>query len=686
MSARSFVRRGPSSIAAFAAAVVVTLTSVAAGPAAAAPGTGASAKMARTWGVSGRVLALAPAGSTVVVAGSFDQLLGPGGDQRVVSSVAKFRPATGTFDPWPVTVDGPVSAVAVDGDTVFLGGDFRHVNGELRISLAAVSLSDGSLLPWAPQANVAVGALAVDGGEVYLGGTFTTVTDATGPVAAPYLARVGTDGVVDRTWSTAIALDAQVRSLVPTTDGTGIYVGGDFGPIGGAGYAAHLTLLSTGATPDIDPVFRSATTNGANRAPAFALAVDGDALLIGAGGSGGGCTLQDAATGANRWTYHTTGNVVAVAFLGPKAYCAGHFTGSASFGTASRKKIAEVTTSTGQVTGFAPSVNSALGIFALAGTPAALFAGGDFTKVGSTTQPHLGLFADKAAILPPTAPGDVMARPGDGQVVLRWDPPSTDGGSKITSYKIYRARGSATPRLLAKTKGLSYLDAAVVDGTPGDPTATYTYYVQPVNKAGAGAPSATVQAVPQTGLVIVPSAPQDFVAQGTLGAATLSWSGPVTDGGSQVTAYVISRGIGSGQLSPLTTLAGNASGYTDGDVVVGTRYYYTVAAVNAAGTGIVSKEASATPNTGVPGAPSLTATPSATAVLLEWVPSPIAGASPVTKYILIRDGVRVVSASATTFEFTDAGVVTGHTYQYQVKAQNSYGSSKWSDAVVVTIG
>ncbi len=237
----------------------------------------------------------------------------------------------------------------------------------------------------------------------------------------------------------------------------------------------HLTLVSTGATPDLDPVFRSAATNGSNRAPAFALALDGDALLIGAGGSGGGCTLQDAVTGANRWSYHTTGNVVAAAFLGPRAYCAGHFNGSASFASFSRKKIAEVTTSTGAVTSFAPSVNSALGIFALAATPTALLAGGDFTKVGSTSQPYMGMFVDKAALTPPAGVENLLARPGDHQVALRWDPPGTDGGTKITNYKIFRAKGSAKAALLAKTKNLSYVDTTAVNGTAGDPASTYSY-------------------------------------------------------------------------------------------------------------------------------------------------------------------------------------------------------------------
>ncbi len=476
-----------------------------------------------------------------------------------------------------------------------------------------------------------------------------------------------------------------MRSLLVSADGTQIYVGGDFGPIGAAGYASHLTLLSTGVTPVIDPVFRSGTNNAANRAPAYALALSGGSLLIGAGGSGGGCTLQNATTGANQWTYHTTGNVVAAAFLGPMAYCGGHFSGSGSFNSLTRNKIAEVVTATGAITSYKPSVNSALGVFALASSPTALFAGGDFTKVGATPQPYFGIFADKSAVTVPTAPRNLSARAGDDRVVLTWDRPGTDGGAKVTQFKIYRSLGSGKAKLLAKTGDVSYLDSSVSNGTPGDPASTYAYYVQAQNSAGVSVASATVQASPQAGLAITPSAPQGFTASGTLGATELAWTAPVTDGGSAVTAYVVSRGTSTGSYSPLVTLPPGTLGYTDTDVVIGTRYYYIVAASNSIGGGVNSKEASATPNTGVPGAPTLSVSVSNGSVLLEWIPSPNSGASPVTKYVVARSGIRLANASASTFELLDTKAVSGQTYSYEVKAQNSYGSSKYSDAVVVTV-
>ncbi len=375
--------RGRAAAAAVLAAATITATAT----------TSHATTLTRTWGVNGHVGALTVAGQSVIVGGSFTALVSPSGTQVPATSLAKFDPASGTFDTgWGVTIDGRVDAVAVAGGTVYLGGKFKHVGGASRLNLAAVSLSTGAVQSWAPRVNVSVGALAVIGADVYVGGAFKHIADQSGTVRVPYLARVTTGGTVDRAWTGGVTLDGLVRSLQPTADGSGIYVGGDFLTVDGASSGKSLTLLTAGAHQGVDPTFRSGPNNDGHRSPAFALSLDGNRLLIAAGGAGGGCTMQNATTGATLWSHHTNGNGQAALIRGSLAYCGGHFSGTASFDGFDRKKIAEMDAATGVVTSFAPRINSALGVFALADTSPGLAVGGDFTKISGKPQPRLAVF------------------------------------------------------------------------------------------------------------------------------------------------------------------------------------------------------------------------------------------------------------------------------------------------------
>jgi PKD repeat protein len=93
----------------------------------------------------------------------------------------------------------------------------------------------------------------------------------------------------------------------------------------------------------------------------------------------------------------------------------------------------------------------------------------------------------------------------------------------------------------------------------------------------------------------LPSSPQNLVATAGDAQITLAWSLPEDDGGSPITNYRIYRGTVSGNLSLLIEL-GNISGYTDTNLTNGVTYYYQVSALNGAGEGPRSTEASATPN------------------------------------------------------------------------------------------
>ncbi len=76
----------------------------------------------------------------------------------------------------------------------------------------------------------------------------------------------------------------------------------------------------------------------------------------------------------------------------------------------------------------------------------------------------------------------------------------------------------------------------------------------------------------------------------------LSWTRPASTGGSAITSYRIYRSRSSGSETYLGSVScgiGSCTSYHDTSTRSGRHYYYKVAAVNAAGTGALSDEATA---------------------------------------------------------------------------------------------
>ena len=163
----------------------------------------------------------------------------------------------------------------------------------------------------------------------------------------------------------------------------------------------------------------------------------------------------------------------------------------------------------------------------------------------------------------PDAPEGLSFTPGDGQVTLRWRPPTNDGGEPITHYE-YELDGSGTWISTGST-ATSHTVTGLNNGQ------TYTFRVRAVNALGNGA-VVTLQATPSppTGggggggpRITVPSAPRNLLAGGGDGQVTLTWEAPEDDGGSAITDYEV-RIDGKGRWISI-----GSTGTTQGRVGVG---------------------------------------------------------------------------------------------------------------------
>ena len=167
---------------------------------------------------------------------------------------------------------------------------------------------------------------------------------------------------------------------------------------------------------------------------------------------------------------------------------------------------------------------------------------------------------------PPAAPQRLRSEPGDAQVTLRWDAPTSDGGSAILRYE-YAIDDSGT-----------WIDAGgdLEETVPGLTNGqSYAVAVRAVNAAGAG-PAATVTATPVT----TPAAPQDLRSEPGDAEVTLRWAAPASDGGSPILRYEYAVDDSGTWIDAGDDLEETVPGLTNGQ-----RYTVAVRAVNAAGAG-----------------------------------------------------------------------------------------------------
>lgn len=190
----------------------------------------------------------------------------------------------------------------------------------------------------------------------------------------------------------------------------------------------------------------------------------------------------------------------------------------------------------------------------------------------------------------PTAPTNLQATGGTGRVDLSWSAATDNIG--VAKYDVFR---SPTPGFtpspanqIAQVSGstLAYADTGLAAGT-------YYYQVKAEDAAANISVSSNEATALLTADTTAPSAPTNLVASPAPGQVNLSWTAATDEVG--VTQYNISR-----DGSPVGTATGTT--FTDGSVIAGSMYSYTVTAQDTAGNvGPPSNTATAT----VPSGPSV---------------------------------------------------------------------------------
>jgi hypothetical protein len=188
----------------------------------------------------------------------------------------------------------------------------------------------------------------------------------------------------------------------------------------------------------------------------------------------------------------------------------------------------------------------------------------------------------------PGAPTIGTATAGNASATVTWTAPASNGGSAITGYVITPSSGSPV------TVGNVTSDTVtgLTNGT------AYTFTVAAINAVGTGAASAASNSVTPTAVTTnLPGAPRHVSARARNASAVVKWRAPASNGGSHITGYVITPYIAGTAQTPVTV--GKVTRYLVTGLTNGTAYTFTVAAINANGTG----PASAPSNSVTPFAP-----------------------------------------------------------------------------------
>ncbi|MGK5629105.1 LamG-like jellyroll fold domain-containing protein [Streptomyces sp. URMC 123] len=513
-----------------AAASLVGAGVVTAPPAAAlTPPVAMTADDLPTWQTNGIVWAFAEANGVVFAGGTFSAIRPPGApagsQERRALNFAAFDAATGapTGCELSFTVgsgSATVRALAVSPDrrTLYAGGFFGAVNDVPVSSVAAIDIATCTPKPFAVHVNATVRALAVSGDTVYLGGDFSSVADQ----ERARFAAVSPQGEL-KPWRADA--DEVGRAVELTPDGRHVLLGGDFFDVNGSNsHALAVVDATTGAVTRAYPRGFIPTTSVVKD-----ITTDATGFYTANEGSGGG--VFDGRIALNlgdfnqRWRDTCLGATQGVAVHKDVLYSGSHAHDCSSMGAfpnQPRKHLLAQSVHDPKLLGWFPDTNDGIGesigprtlITAPAGDTDYLWVGGGFTAVtGNRKQQGLTRYASGPDTGAPSVPQASAASVRPGEIQVRWQS-SLDLDDSDLTYRVYRdgvlvhtVQGSSLPWVRPQ---LTFTDRDVVAGR------SYSYRISASDGTNTSARSAAQVVTPASA---AESYPQRIAADG----ASLYW-------------------------------------------------------------------------------------------------------------------------------------------------------------------
>ena len=324
----------------------------------------------------------------ILAGGGFTRI---GGKPR--NFIARLDATTGAADSFNPSPKSTVNTIVVQADgKILVGGSFNGANsigGQTRNRIARFDPTTGLADSFDPNANDNVRSIAVQpDGKILAGGDFTTLSPNGGaangeaPVTRNHIARLETDGRLDRTLNLLSISSSVVFATAVQPDGK-ILIGGGFNDVLGQ-TRNNIARLHTDGTLDF-----AFNPNANDKVWAIAVQADGKILAGGDFTNIGGqprnfIARLDAATGlADSFNPNSNGEVVSITVQADgKILAGGAFV---IIGGQARNYIARLDPATGLADSWNPNANSFVLSIAVQ-ADGRILAGGDFTTIGGQTR------------------------------------------------------------------------------------------------------------------------------------------------------------------------------------------------------------------------------------------------------------------------------------------------------------